>query len=96
VHKLLAVNDFVFRYQHDEFQEKENSFVLCTFWLITCLYKIGSKKKAKDILTKVLSNSNDLKIFSEEIDPQTGEYFGNYPQAFSHIGLINCILSLEE
>lgn len=96
VHKLLGVNDFVFRYQHDEFQEKENSFLLCTFWLITCLHKIGSKKKAKEILTKVLSNSNDLKIFSEEIDPQTGEYFGNYPQAFSHIGLINCILSLEE
>lgn len=96
ISKQLTKEDFLYRYLNDEIQEKENAFLLCTFWLITCLHKIGQKKKAKNILNKVLTMSNGLRIYAEEIDPKTGDYYGNYPQAFSHIGLINCILGLEE
>ncbi|OGI07092.1 MAG: hypothetical protein A2Y40_02175 [Candidatus Margulisbacteria bacterium GWF2_35_9] len=95
VQQTLCKNGLVLRYLHDEFQGEEGGFLLCSFWLIECLSKMGHKKEAIEHLDKVLSYSNNLKLFSEEIDIDNGTFLGNYPQAFSHIGLINCILSLQ-
>lgn len=90
----LYKNGIVFRYLEDEFDGHEGGFLLCTFWLVECLIHMNRKEEALEIMNKVLSFSNEIGLLPEEIDVYSGEYLGNYPQAFSHIGLINCILSL--
>lgn len=94
--KRLLKNNLVYRYESDEIQEPEGAFLLATFWYIICLHKSGQQALAKKNLAQVISLSNKLGLYSEEMDPETGTYLGNYPQAFSHIGLINCILALEK
>jgi len=96
IREVLCQKGLVYRYEEDEFEGEEGGFVFCSFWLIECLSRMGRKQEAKELLNEVLSYSNDLMMFPEEICPQSGDYLGNYPQAFSHIGLINCILSLQD
>jgi GH15 family glucan-1,4-alpha-glucosidase len=93
----LATDDgLVYRYEEDDLQGEEGAFILCSFWLVDALTVIGRTDEAWDIFENVLSYTNSLDLLSEEIDPETGEFLGNYPQAFSHIGLINSALYLRE
>ena len=73
---------------NDDFGKPTSSFTICTFWLIDSLYKIGEKKKAKDMFDQLLSFSNHLGLFSEDIDFKTKRLLGNFPQAYSHLALI--------
>ena len=87
--KELCVDGLMYRYKNnDDFGEPTSSFTICTFWLIDSLFKIGEKKKAKDMFDQLLSYSNHLGLFSEDIDFKTKRLLGNFPQAYSHLALI--------
>ncbi|MFV8282415.1 glycoside hydrolase family 15 protein [Christiangramia marina] len=85
----LCEDGLMYRYKNnDDFGKPTSSFTICTFWLIDSLYKIGDKKKAKDMFDQLLSYSNHLGLFSEDIDFKTKRLLGNFPQAYSHLALI--------
>lgn len=91
----LMTNGLVNRYEGDDgLPGKEGTFVLCTFWLVEALALSGQADKAEEIFTGLLKHISPLGLFAEEINPISGEQLGNYPQAFSHIGLINSALYL--
>ncbi|TBW28965.1 glycoside hydrolase family 15 protein [Gramella sp. KN1008] len=85
----LCEDGLMYRYKNsDDFGKPTSSFTICTFWLIDSLYKIGEKKKAKKMFDQLLSYSNHLGLFSEDIDFKTKRLLGNFPQAYSHLALI--------
>jgi GH15 family glucan-1,4-alpha-glucosidase len=91
--ELMTKNGLVFRYkEQDGLSGQEGHFVMCSFWLIKALVVSGRINEAKSIFERVLEFISPLGLFSEEIDSETGLLIGNFPQAFSHIGLINCTL----
>lgn len=97
----LSKDELVWRYVSEDGKENvdglaghEGAFVLCSCWLIDCLVGLGELDRAEDLLQKLLARGNDLGLFSEEIDASTGAFLGNFPQAFSHLGLINAIVNL--
>jgi GH15 family glucan-1,4-alpha-glucosidase len=71
-------------------------FVICSFWLVGCLALAGEQERAERLFEQLVARVNDLGLFAEQIDPVTGEQLGNFPQAFSHIGLINAAWRLTE
>ncbi|MFD1095680.1 glycoside hydrolase family 15 protein [Salegentibacter chungangensis] len=85
----LCVDGLMYRYKNkDDFGEPSSSFTICTFWLIDSLFKIGEREKAKKMFDRLLSYSNHLGLFSEDIDFKTKRLLGNFPQAYSHLALI--------
>lgn len=89
----LTENGLVHRYDVDEADDGvsgcEGAFGICTFWLADALAMAGRVEEARDIFVGIAGRANDLGLFPEEFDPVTGEFLGNYPQAFTHVGLIN-------
>ncbi|MDJ0464247.1 glycoside hydrolase family 15 protein [Streptomyces sp. H27-C3] len=77
------------RYLSDDFTAEEGSFLLCTFWLAHALALTGDVTRAREVFETALASANDVGLLAEEVSSTTGEALGNYPQAFSHIGLIN-------
>ncbi len=87
--ELVHNNVFVYRYfSEDGLQGSEGAFLLCTFWYISALAKIGEQAKASELYRNVEELMNKQGLLAEEIDEETHEYLGNYPQAFSHLGYI--------
>ncbi|WP_328924277.1 glycoside hydrolase family 15 protein [Streptomyces sp. NBC_00190] len=74
----------------------EGAFLACSFWLADALYLTGREKEARDLFERLLSVRNDVGLLAEEYDPIAGRQLGNFPQAFSHVGLINTALTLAE
>jgi GH15 family glucan-1,4-alpha-glucosidase len=74
----------------------EGTFVICSFWLVSCLAKAGEVDRAKALFGRITGYANDLGLLSEEIDTARGELLGNFPQAFSHIGLITAARDIDE
>jgi GH15 family glucan-1,4-alpha-glucosidase len=94
--KELCVDGLMYRYKNkDDFGLPSSSFTICTFWLIDSLYKIGEKKKAKEMFDQLLSYSNHLGLFSEDIDFKTKRLLGNFPQAYSHLALIETAMNFS-
>lgn len=87
----LCVNGHVRRWQAEE-----NGFIICSYWLVECLALAGHYGRAKDLFESITASANDLGLLSEEIDPVSGELLGNFPQAFSHVGLINAAWRLSQ
>jgi alpha,alpha-trehalase len=88
--RLTDERGFVFRYEGDDGVEgAEGTFTFCTFWLVECLALAGRTDEARDLFERVAGHGNDVGLFAEEIDPATGDLLGNFPQAFTHIGLVN-------
>jgi GH15 family glucan-1,4-alpha-glucosidase len=94
--KELRRGDFIYRYiVKDDFGEPETAFLICTFWYIDALAAIGRTIEARDLFTKIMGYRNRFGLFSEDVDPKTGELWGNFPQAYSMVGLINSAMNLS-
>jgi GH15 family glucan-1,4-alpha-glucosidase len=92
----LSKNGMMFRYiNKDDFGVPPNSMLICTFWLINSMYKIGYRDEAKILFENILKCSNHLGLFSEHIDVNTNQLLGNFPQGYSHLGLIQSALILN-
>ncbi len=91
----LVVDGLCYRYTSapEGVAGKEGHFVLCTFWLADALIQAGRFDEAKRMCDGILTKASPLGLFAEELDPSTGMHLGNFPQAFSHIGLINVAVS---
>jgi GH15 family glucan-1,4-alpha-glucosidase len=97
IREELSKDDLVYRYRVDDGQMgKEGTFTVCSFWMVDCLTKLGKLREAESLLTQLTKRSNHLGLYSEEIDPETGEALGNFPQAYTHMGLITASVHLEE
>jgi GH15 family glucan-1,4-alpha-glucosidase len=97
VKNALLYNGLVYRYiNHDDFGKPASSFTICTFWLIQALFRIGMKEDAKIIFENLLACGNHLGLFSEDIDFSTKRLLGNFPQAYSHLALINTAILFSE
>ena len=95
--RLSDEHGFVYRYlNEDGLTGGEGTFGICTFWLAECLAWAGEVERARALFDRMASCANDLGLLSEEVDPATGELLGNYPQAFTHIGLIHAGLAIAE
>jgi GH15 family glucan-1,4-alpha-glucosidase len=89
-------NKFLFRYiRADDFGEPKSAFILCSFWLVQALAKIGEKNLASEIMEGAISSANNLGLLSEHYIPAKHQQCGNYPQAYSHVGLINAAFALS-
>jgi GH15 family glucan-1,4-alpha-glucosidase len=95
--KELSVGALVYRYRtNDGLEGAEGAFLLCGFWLVACLARSGQLEKASENLEELLGHANHLGLFPEEVDPRTGAALGNFPQAFSHMGLILAASELDD
>ena len=95
IEKELLENDLMYRYKNDDdFGLPSSSFTVCTFWFINSLNKIGEKEKAKKLFENLLGFSNHLGLFSEDIDFKSKRLLGNFPQAYSHLALIDTAIEL--
>jgi len=93
--KDLVVDGLCYRYidAPEGLSGKEATFILCTFWLVSALVLAGRIEEAREIYENLLAKASPLGLFAEEIDPVTGEQIGNFPQAFSHIGVIHAAVT---
>ena len=96
----LTVEGLVLRYRPAETDDglsgEEGSFTICSFWLVSALVEIGEVGRAHDLCEKLLSYASPLDLYAEEIDPRSGRHLGNFPQAFTHLALINAVLHVIE
>jgi alpha,alpha-trehalase len=94
----LTEDELVLRYRVEEtddgFAGEEGSFTICSFWLVSALTEIGEVTRARALCEKLLSHASPLLLYAEEIDAHTGRHLGNFPQAFSHLALINAVMHL--
>jgi GH15 family glucan-1,4-alpha-glucosidase len=88
----LTEHGFVLRYRTDETDDglsgKEGTFLICSFWLVSALAVVGEEDRARDLMEKLLRIASPLGLYAEEFDTDTGHHLGNFPQAFSHLALI--------
>jgi GH15 family glucan-1,4-alpha-glucosidase len=98
IRERLGCNGLLYRYEqgYDGFAAPEGAFGICTFWAIDNLAKRGDEMDAHQAFRQILAFANDVGLFAEEIDVETGAALGNFPQAFTHVGLINAALALAE
>ncbi|WP_179020129.1 glycoside hydrolase family 15 protein [Winogradskyella forsetii] len=93
----LSNDGLLYRYKNkDDFGLPSSSFTICTFWYINSLFKIGEEKSAVEQFEKLLSYSNHLGLFSEDLDFKTKRLLGNFPQAYSHLALIETAINLSK
>ncbi len=94
----LTDDGLVLRYRTDETDDglsgHEGAFTICSFWLVSALVEIGEVRRARSLCEKLLALASDLGLYGEEIDPETGRHLGNFPQAFTHLALINAVTHL--
>jgi len=92
----LTEHGLVLRYRTDETDDglsgEEGTFLICSFWLVTALSEIGERERAAMLCERLLSDASPLGLYAEELDANSGRHLGNYPQAFTHLALINAVL----
>lgn len=101
IQRELMVDGFVLRYRPEQahvdgLPGREGVFLPCSFWLAGCLHLIGRKKEARELFERLLDVRNDLGLLSEEYSPALKRQLGNFPQAFSHVALVNIALLLSD
>jgi len=95
--RLTDERGLVYRYRaHDGLAGEEGTFLLCTFWLAHALALAGEIERARTTFELAISYVNDVGLLAEEVDTTTGELLGNFPQAFSHIGLVNAAWAITQ
>ena len=94
--KHLVHNGYTFRYRNkDDFGVPQNAFTICSFWMVDALAASGRLQEARTMFEAVLSRANHVGLLSEDIDPASGELWGNFPQTYSHVGIINSAMKLS-
>jgi GH15 family glucan-1,4-alpha-glucosidase len=93
----LAVDSLILRYKVDETDDglsgqEEGAFAICSFWLVSALAEIGETDRARELCERLLGYASPLALYAEEIDPRSGRHLGNFPQAFTHLALINAVV----
>ena len=92
----LQENGFVLRYKVDETDDglhgAEGTFLICSFWLVSALSEIGEAERAKAMCERMLAHGSLLGLYAEELDAESGRHLGNFPQAFTHLGLLNAVM----
>ncbi len=92
----LTVDGLVLRYRVEQTDDglgtEEGTFTICSFWLVSALVEIGELDRARRLCEKLLSLGSPLQLFAEEVEPATGRHLGNFPQAFTHLALINAVM----
>ena len=92
----LTEDGLVLRYRVDDTDDglsgEEGTFTICSFWLVSALCEIGELERARGLCERLLSHASPLGLFAEEIDTRTGRHLGNFPQAFTHLALINAVM----
>jgi GH15 family glucan-1,4-alpha-glucosidase len=98
IRRELGRGDLIYRYLQidDGLPGGEGAFLACSFWLVSTLALAGRIDEANAMFSRLLSRSNDLGLFSEELDPDSGELLGNFPQGLTHIAVINAALTLRQ
>jgi GH15 family glucan-1,4-alpha-glucosidase len=100
VQRELAHDGFLRRYDTDDTEDglsgTEGAFLICSFWLADSLAMIGRSSEARRLYDRLVALRNDVGLLAEEYDPDTGRMLGNFPQAFSHLGLVNTAWHLTE
>lgn len=94
IQKKLCRNGYVYRVPLRNSKDEESAFVACSFWMVQSLAGIGRRTEAEKYFEKLISNRNDVGLLSEEYDPIHTSFMGNFPQALSHIALINAAIAL--
>jgi GH15 family glucan-1,4-alpha-glucosidase len=98
--RLTDERGLVYRYRTEEGVDglagEEGTFLLCTFWLAQALAMSGQVDRARNVFERAAAYVTDLGLLAEEVDPASGELLGNYPQAFSHIGLVNAAWAIDQ
>ena len=96
----LTEDGLVLRYKVDTtdtgFEGKEGTFTICSWWLVSALAMIGEIDRARVLCKRLLSFAGPLDLFAEEIDAASGEHLGNFPQAFTHLALIDAVSQVIE
>ena len=92
----LSEHGLVLRYKVEETDDglsgREGTFTICSFWCVSALVEIGEVARGRDLCERLLSHASPLGLYAEEIDPHTGRHLGNFPQAFTHLALINAVM----
>jgi alpha,alpha-trehalase len=92
----LTENGLVLRYRVEETDDglsgEEGSFLICSFWLVSALVEIGELRRGRALCEKLLGLASPLGLYAEEVDPRSGRHLGNFPQAFTHLALINAVM----
>ncbi|MFW6074240.1 MAG: glycoside hydrolase family 15 protein [Chloroflexota bacterium] len=100
VNEHLMPNGLVYRYLTEETDDglsgDEGAFTMCSFWMVDNLVFRGEVSEARELFAGLIAHANDLGLYSEEIHPETGEFLGNFPQAFTHMALINAAINLDK
>jgi GH15 family glucan-1,4-alpha-glucosidase len=97
IRERLGVDGLLYRYLADDgLPSGEGAFGICSFWAVECVAREGALPRAIDMFEHLLTFRNDLGLLAEEIDPSSGAALGNFPQAFTHVGLVNAALTLAE
>jgi GH15 family glucan-1,4-alpha-glucosidase len=96
IERELVRGDLVYRYVHaDDFGVPANTFTMCSFWYVNALAAVGRRDEARQIFEKLLKRRNSAGLLSEDIDPVSGELWGNFPQTYSMVGIITCAIRLS-
>ena len=91
----LRRGSHILRYEEDELGPSKTAFLICTFWYIDALDALGRKEEARELFEEMLQRRNHVGLLTEDLDPETGELWGNFPQTYSMVGLINSALRLS-
>ncbi len=95
--ELDAGDGLLYRYRgKDGLKGQEGAFLCCSFWLVECLARSGELREARAVFDQAIARSNDLGLFSEEVDPASGELLGNFPQALTHLAHVDAALALTQ
>jgi GH15 family glucan-1,4-alpha-glucosidase len=96
VERELKHGDWLYRYRHvDDFGAPVTAFTICGFWYLNALAAVGRVDEARELFQRLLERRTSLGLLSEDIDPMTGELWGNFPQTYSMVGIINCAVRLS-